>query len=44
MPLRCDCDSCEFEFETDDEVAAYAAARDHEATNPSHFVFIEETH
>ncbi|MEF8851564.1 MAG: hypothetical protein V5A44_06430 [Haloarculaceae archaeon] len=44
MPLRLDCDSCDFERETDDEVTAYAAARDHEAANPSHFVFIEETY
>lgn len=44
MPLRCDCDTCEFELETDDEVGAYAAARDHEVANPTHFVFIEEPH
>lgn len=44
MRLRLDCDTCEFALETDDEVAAYGAARDHEAANPSHFVFIEKVY
>lgn len=44
MQLRLDCDTCEFALETGNEVTAYGAARDHEAANPSHFVFIEEVH
>lgn len=43
MAYLVECDACEFVRETDDEIDAYAAARDHEASHPTHFVFIERT-
>lgn len=41
MPYWLDCDTCEFGREADDEVAAYSAAKDHEAEHTDHFVAIE---
>jgi hypothetical protein len=39
--FRLRCDTCEFEHAADDEAGAYSTARNHEATNPTHFVLIE---
>jgi len=39
--FRLRCDTCEFEHTADDEAGAYSTARNHEATNPAHFVLIE---
>jgi hypothetical protein len=39
--FRLRCDTCEFEYTTDDEADAYGTARTHEATDPAHFVPIE---
>jgi hypothetical protein len=41
MSFRLRCDTCEFERTADDEADAYGTARNHEATHPTHFVFIE---
>ena len=41
MTYTVDCDACEFDGEYDDEVTAYAVAKEHEADYPEHFVFME---
>jgi hypothetical protein len=42
MSFHLACETCDFVHETDDEIDAYAAARDHESEHPTHYVFIEE--
>ena len=39
--FRLCCDTCQFEYTTDEEADAYNIARTHEATDPAHFVLIE---
>lgn len=44
MPYSLDCDTCDFIRTVDDEVDAYAAAKEHESEHPNHFVFMERSH
>lgn len=41
MTYSVDCDTCDYVREFADEVTAYAAAKEHEAEQPDHFVFME---
>lgn len=43
MTYVVECDTCDFAHEMADEIDAHAAARDHEASYPTHFVLIEKT-
>lgn len=42
MTYRLTCDRCEFDAGVTEESSAYLQARDHEAANPEHTVFITE--